>query len=89
MRVLGGKWTLVILYQINQRVMRYGELKRAIPGISGKMLIQELNSLVENQMVSKKSFLEIPPKVEYRLTDLGKKTLPIIENLASFGINNL
>lgn len=89
LRVLGGKWTLVILYQINQRVIRYGALKRTIPGISEKMLIQELNFLVENKLVSKKSFPEIPPRVEYRLTDLGKKTLPIIDRLASFGLDNL
>ncbi|MCH5685222.1 helix-turn-helix transcriptional regulator [Niabella sp. W65] len=45
--ILGGKWTLLILFQINDRVIRYGELKRCIPGISEKMLIQELNVLVE------------------------------------------
>jgi DNA-binding HxlR family transcriptional regulator len=87
--LLGGKWTLLILFQINERVIRYGELKRSIPGISEKMLIQGLNSLVENKLVSKKSYPEIPPRVEYRLTKLGLKTLPIIDNLASFGLENL
>lgn len=87
--VLGGKWTLLILFQINDRVIRYGELKRCIPGISEKMLIQELNFLVENKFVSKKSYPEIPPRVEYRLTKLGLNTLPIIDKLASFGLENL
>ena len=87
--LLGGKWTLLILFQINERVIRYGELKRAIPGISEKMLIQELNFLVEHKFVSKKSFPEIPPKVEYSLTELGLKTLPISETLAAFGLENL
>ena len=86
--LLGGKWTLLILFQINDRVMRYGELKRAIPGISEKVLIQELNALVENKLVSKKSYHEIPPRVEYRLTKLGLKTLPIADELASFGLDN-
>ncbi|SKC62191.1 winged helix-turn-helix transcriptional regulator [Ohtaekwangia koreensis] len=86
--LLGGKWTLLILFQINDRVMRYGELKRAIPGISEKVLIQELNSLVENKLVSKKSYHEIPPRVEYRLTKMGLKTLPIADELASFGLEN-
>jgi DNA-binding HxlR family transcriptional regulator len=86
--LLGGKWTLLILFQINDRVMRYGELKRAIPGISEKVLIQELNALVENKLVSKKSYHEIPPRVEYRLTKLGLKTLPIADELASFGLKN-
>ncbi|MGO1245510.1 MAG: winged helix-turn-helix transcriptional regulator [Sphingobacterium sp.] len=87
--LLGGKWTLMILFQINEGVMRYGELKRAVTGISEKMLIQELNMLVENKLVSKKVYPEIPPKVEYRLTELGFKTLPIVDQLAQFGLENL
>lgn len=87
--LLGGKWTLLILFEINTHVKRYGELKRAIPSISEKMLIQELNMLVENKLVSKKAYPEIPPKVEYRLTELGIKTLPIIEKLFEFGQENL
>ena len=79
----------MIIYQINENVMRYGELKRAVTGISEKMLIQELNMLVENKLVSKKIYPEIPPKVEYRLTDLGLKTLPIVDKLAEFGLENL
>ncbi|WP_425591790.1 winged helix-turn-helix transcriptional regulator [Chitinophaga polysaccharea] len=87
--LLGGKWTLLILFQINGRVIRYGELKRGIPGISEKVLIQELNFLVKNKLVSKKSYSEIPPRVEYQLTDLGLKTMPIIDRLTSFGLENL
>lgn len=86
--ILGGKWTLLILFQINERVIRYGELKRAIPGISEKVLIQELNFLVEHKFVSKKSYAEIPPKVEYSLTKLGLKTLPIANTLAAFGLES-
>lgn len=87
--LLSGKWTLMIIYQINENVMRYGELKRAVTGISEKMLIQELNMLVENKLVSKKIYPEIPPKVEYRLTELGLKTLPIVDKLVEFGLENL
>lgn len=89
LKILGGKWTMLILFQINERVIRYGELKRAIPGISEKMLIQELNSLVAHKFISKKSYPEIPPRVEYSLTKLGLNTLPIIEKIASFGLENL
>ncbi len=87
--ILGGKWTLLILFQINERVIRYGELRRCIPGISEKVLIQGLNALVENKLVSRRSYPEVPPKVEYRLTKLGIRTLPIIDNLAAFGLENL
>jgi DNA-binding HxlR family transcriptional regulator len=77
------------LFQINDRVIRYGDLKRTIPGISEKVLIQELNFLVEHRFVSKKSYPEIPPRVEYSLTELGLKTLPIVDKLAAFGLENL
>jgi DNA-binding HxlR family transcriptional regulator len=87
--ILGGKWTLLILFQINDRVIRYGQLKRTIPGISEKVLIQELNFLVENKFISKQSYPEIPPRVEYSLTKLGLKTLPIVDKLAEFGLQNL
>jgi DNA-binding HxlR family transcriptional regulator len=87
--LLGGKWTLLILFQINDRVMRYGELKKCIPGISEKILIQQLNFLVEHKFITKKAYPEIPPKVEYRLTKLGLNALPIIDRLATFGLENL
>jgi DNA-binding HxlR family transcriptional regulator len=87
--MLGGKWKLLILFQINERIIRYGELKRTIPGISEKVLMQELNFLVENKFIEKKSYPEIPPRVEYSLTKLGLKTLPIVDKLAAFGLDNL
>lgn len=89
LELLGGKWTLLILFQINDRIIRYGELKRSIPGISEKVLIQALNSLLENELVCKKAYPEIPPRVEYWLTQKGLNTLPIIDNLAVFGLENL
>ena len=87
--ILGGKWTLLILFQINERIIRYGDLKRSITGISEKVLIQKLNHLIDHKLVEKKSYPEIPPRVEYRLTKIGLKTLPVIENLAIFGLENL
>lgn len=87
--LLSGKWTLMILFQINKNTVRYGELKRSVTGISEKMLIQELNMLVENKLVSKEVYPQIPPKVEYQLTELGLKTLPIVDQLAEFGLENL
>lgn len=89
LQVIGGKWSLVIIFQINTRVIRYGELKRCIPGISEKMLIEQLKFLCENGLVSKKAYPEIPPRVEYSLTPNGEKLLPIIDNIAEFGLSYL
>ena len=68
---------------------RYGELKRAIPGISEKMLIDELKFLCGKGLVKKKQYPEVPPRVEYSLTPLGEKVLPIIDEIAKFGMENL
>ena len=86
--LLSGKWTLMILFQINKNTVRYGELKRSVTGISEKMLIQELNMLVENKLVSKKVYPQIPPKVEYWLTDKGKTLIPILELMTKWGNEN-
>lgn len=86
--ILGGKWKLRIIGQIGTEKCRYGELKRLIPDISEKMLIQELKSLVNFNILDKKSFNEVPPKVEYTLTNKGLKVLPIIEILIEFGKEN-
>jgi DNA-binding HxlR family transcriptional regulator len=85
--VIGGKWKLRLIYQINAEVRRYGELRRLLPDISEKMLIQELKSLVDYGVLNKKSYNEIPPRVEYTLTEKGKEVLPIIELMIKLGTN--
>lgn len=86
MQVIGGKWSIVIIFQINTRTIRYGELKRCIPGISEKMLIEQLKFLCSSGLVNKKAYPEIPPRVEYSLTSKGEKLLPIIDDIAKFGL---
>jgi DNA-binding HxlR family transcriptional regulator len=85
LEVIGGKWKLRIIAQIGTEVRRYGDMRRLLPDISEKMLIQELKSLVEYDILNKKSYHEIPPKVEYSLTKKGKKVLPLIEYMSNFG----
>jgi DNA-binding HxlR family transcriptional regulator len=86
MEIVGGKWKLFIIQQIGKKTLRYGEIKRAIPDITEKMLIQELKSLVESGIVDKRSFGEIPPRVEYKLTAKGKHALPLLKQITKFGI---
>ena len=85
MEIVGGKWKLFIIQQLEKKTLRYGEIRRAIPDMSEKMLIQELKSLVEAGIIHKKSFGEIPPRVEYNLTDKGKKALPLLKHIKKFG----
>ena len=83
--VIGGKWRLRLIDAIGLEKRRFGELKRLVPDISEKMLIQELKALVGHQVLNKKSYPEIPPRVEYWLTQKGEEILPIIALLKEFG----
>ncbi|ADQ16182.1 winged helix-turn-helix transcriptional regulator [Leadbetterella byssophila] len=89
LELISGKWTLLIIYQINERVVRYGELKRNIVGISEKILISQLKFLVEKGLVQRTVYPEIPPKVEYTLTEVGKELLPIVYSIIDFGLEHV
>ena len=85
LEMLGGKWKLLIIFQIGERAIRFGELKRSLPDISEKMLVQELKSLADSELVVRHSYGEVPPRVDYRLTERGKMALPLIDHLRDFG----
>ena len=82
---IGGKYKGRILWVIRDGFMRYGELKRAIVGITPKMLTQTLRELEADELVSRKVYLEVPPRVEYSLTSTGDELIPFIKQLRSWG----
>ena len=81
---IGGKYKGRILWVLKDRVLRYGELKRAIVGVTPKMLTQTLKELEADELVFRKVYLEVPPKVEYSLTDTGKELIPFIKQLRAW-----
>jgi DNA-binding HxlR family transcriptional regulator len=84
--VIGGKWKIRILYQIYiGQVRRYGELKKLVPGITHKMLNQQLKELENDNLIHREEYHQIPPKVEYTLTERGKTMLPILKQLTEWG----
>jgi DNA-binding HxlR family transcriptional regulator len=85
MNMIGSKWKIRLLEEMRDGEKRYGELKRLVEGISEKMLIQELKDLVEEGLVEKKAYPEIPPRVEYKLTDKGYTAMPVIDTIVAFG----
>ena len=90
MQIISGKWKLRIIHEISTSQTtkrRFGELKRLLPEISEKMLIQELKSLQSNKVVHRKAYPEIPPRVEYSLTPRGRDVLPIIKEIEKFGLS--
>ena len=85
MSMIGGKWKLYIIGLLSDRPMRYGELKKGVPGVSAKMLTSQLNELIEDRIVSKTVYPEIPPHTEYKLTAVGETLLPIITAMHMWG----
>ena len=87
MEVLGGKWKLSILCSLSvDGATRYNELKRKLSGISNTMLVKSLRELEEAGLVVRREYLEIPVRVEYETTELMTELLPILQNLAAWGM---
>ncbi len=89
LEMLGGKWAFLILHALHASPMRFGALNKAIPDISEKMLAQELKRLADNGLVERKNYGEVPPKVDYRLTNLGKEAHALITPIRAFGLRYL
>ncbi len=83
--LIGGKWKLLILRNLKQRPWRFNELQRDLDGISQKVLTDSLRQMVADGLAYRQDYRELPPRVEYGLTELGKQMLPIIDALAAFG----
>jgi DNA-binding HxlR family transcriptional regulator len=83
---IGGRWKPLILYNLREGVMRYGQLKKAIPPITEKMLVQHLRQLEADGLVSREVKPVVPPHVEYRLTPIGESLTPLLESMANWGI---
>ena len=78
--VIGGKWKMVIMFVIVEKsVARYGEIKRAIPDITHKMLSAQLKELEHDGIILRKEYQQVPPKVEYSLSEKGKSLMPVLE----------
>ncbi|MGN8057217.1 winged helix-turn-helix transcriptional regulator [Pedobacter sp. 22163] len=87
LNVIGGKWKLTILNRLLSGPKRYGELHRSVAGITEKMLTQQLRELEEDQIVERKIYPVVPPKVEYSFTESGKKLTDVFKALEIWGSN--
>lgn len=86
--LIGGKWKPVIMYYLGQHgTLRYAEIKRCIPKITERMLTKQLRELEKDGLVHREVYKQIPPKVEYSLTDVGKSIIPILNQMRDWGKN--
>ena len=83
--VIGGKWSMPIIYNLSKGKLRFKEIERTIDGINTRMLVKELKNLTANGILTRKVYATVPPTVEYSLTAKGNKLLPIIRSLHSWG----
>ena len=84
-QLIGNKWKLLILRNLLVGTQRFGELKRGVPGISQKVLTENLRSMEEDGIVVRTEYHVVPPRVEYRLTDLGNSMRPLIAAMEQWG----
>lgn len=84
-QIMGNKWTPLILRDLADGHRRFSELERSLVGISPKTLSERLRKLEESSVVKRTCYAEVPPRVEYELTDKGHALLPVIESMRQFG----
>lgn len=82
--IVRGKWTLVIIYYLSQGTLRFGELHRKMPMVTQANLTKELRALEEYRLIHREVYREVPPKVEYSLTELGREFMPVLEAIGEF-----
>lgn len=85
MSVIGGKWKILILYVICNEINRFGKMSMVLRDISKQMLTTQLRELENDGIIERRIYAEIPPRVEYFLTDKGKSLLPIIDMMKHWG----
>ncbi|PCD01587.1 transcriptional regulator [Sphingomonas spermidinifaciens] len=89
LRLISGKWKPLIIYFLRDEPNRYGELKRAVRGVSDKVLIQQLKELEADGIVVRRDYREVPPRVDYALTPLGRSLAGALTPLCEWGSANL
>lgn len=88
MSIIGGKWKTIIIYLITLDINRFGIMQRSCSGISKQMLTNQLRELENDGVIERKIYAEIPPRVEYFITEKGKTLLPIIQSMKTWGEEN-
>ena len=87
--VIGGRWKIIILWQLFQETKRFSELFRDMNGITQKMLTQQLREMEQDGIVHRKVYPQVPPRVEYSLTEMGKSLKPVVDAMCKWGMKHI
>lgn len=85
-KIVHGKWTMVIIYFLSQQTLRFSELKRKLPNVTEANLTKELRTLEQYGLVHREVYREVPPRVEYSLTPIGIKFIPVLNALEQWAL---
>ncbi|PLX85767.1 MAG: transcriptional regulator [Desulfuromonas sp.] len=85
LEVIGGKWKSLILWHLRVKTLRFSQLQRRLGTITQKMQTQQLRELEQDGLVHRQVYAEVPPRVEYSLTELGQTVIPILEQMCAWG----
>lgn len=88
-KIFAGKWKIMILWTLHKRTMRFGELNRALGDITQSALTKQLRELEEDGLIKRYVYREVPPRVEYSLTETGNKFVPLLEQINTWSLENL
>ena len=83
--LIDGKWKGVILYHLQEGRLRFGELRKRLPGITQRMLTKQLRALEQDSLIVRKVYAEVPPRVDYELSETGLRLRPVIDALQAWG----
>src|SRR5262245_37891225 len=83
--VIGGKWKPLLVHSLKAGTLRFGELRRSVPEATQKVLTEQLRELEADGIVRREVFAEVPPRVEYSLTDYGRTLTPLLEAMSAWG----
>lgn len=88
LELIGGRWKARILWKLYNGTLRFGELRRGLPGITEKMLAQQLKELEHDRLIIRNQYPEMPPRVEYSLSEFGHSLTPVLDALKTWGVEN-
>jgi len=85
LQIIGGKWKSLILWHLRLKTLRFSQLQRRLAGITQKMQTLQLRELERDGLIHREVYAEVPPRVEYSLTDLGRSVVPLLEQMCAWG----
>lgn len=86
-KVLTGKWCIVILYQLSTGTKRFNELQRLLPGITQTILMRQLRQLEQDKLITRTVYAQVPPRVEYQLSELGNSFKSVLDKIETWGLD--